>query len=105
MRYAKRTDDNHRAVIDELREALPEATVHDLSGTGKGTPDCAVGWRGMTFLYEIKDGDKPPSARSLTPAQKEFHGKWQGHAAVVTSAATLIADMLRRAADGRGIKG
>jgi len=36
MRYAKRTDDNHRDVVDEFRLVMPEATVFDASGAGNG---------------------------------------------------------------------
>lgn len=95
MRHAKRTDENHKTVVAELRAALPEATVCDLSGSGKGVPDLLVGWAGRNFLLEIKDGSKPPSRRDLTDAQKEFHGAWQGQVAVVTSAAHAVAAILR----------
>ena len=94
-RYAKRTDDNHAAVVAELRDALPEATVFDLSGAGKGVPDLLVGWNGRNYLLEIKDGNKPPSRRDLTDAQKIFHGTWQGQVAIVTTAANAVAAILR----------
>lgn len=94
-RYAKRVDENHAQVVAELRAALPEATVLDLSGTGKGCPDIMVGWNGLNFLLEIKDGDKPKSRRELTEAQKAFHLSWQGQAAIVTTAAQAVAAILR----------
>jgi hypothetical protein len=34
---------------------------------------------------EIKDGNKRPSARNLTPAEKEFHAIWRGQVSVVNS--------------------
>ena len=92
---ARRTDDNHREVIDGFRAAMPEATVFDLSGTGKGCPDVMVGWRGRNYLFEIKDGGKAPSRRDLTDAQKDFHGSWQGQVAVVTTAAEMAAVIAR----------
>ena len=94
-RYAKRTDDNHRAVVDELREALPEATVCDLSGAGKGVPDLLIGYAGRNYLVELKDGNKPPSRRELTEAQQTFHGQWQGQVCIATTAANAIAAILR----------
>jgi len=94
-RYAKRVDDNHKEVVEGIRAALPEATVCDLSGSGKGVPDLLVGYAGRNFLLEIKDGAKSPSRRDLTDAQKTFHCRWQGQVAIATSAAGAIAAILR----------
>jgi hypothetical protein len=62
---------------------------------GRGFPDLVVGYRGRgkpeTFLLEVKDGDKPPSARKLTPAQVVWHGEWRGHVAVVCNLAEALA--------------
>ena len=93
--YANRTDDNHREVVDEFRKTMPEATLFDASGAGKGFPDLVIGWQGMTFLFEVKDGDKSASKRKLTPAQSELHQSWQGHIAVVHSAAEICAEIAR----------
>jgi len=93
MGFAKRTDDNHRAVADEFRKVMPEATLHDISGAGRGFPDFAIGWRGRTFLMELKNPDRPGSKK--TPAQVKFFAEWQGHAAVVHSAAEMCAEMAR----------
>lgn len=94
-RYAKRTDENHKAVVDELRAALPEATVFDASGAGRGFPDLVVGWRGRNYLFEIKNGGQVPSRRRLTAAQVGMHGNWQGQVAIVHSAAEILAAMAR----------
>lgn len=67
---ARRTDANHAAVRDALRAV--GAVVADLSDVGEGVPDLAVAWDGMWYLVEVKDGQKPPSARRLTPAQVRF---------------------------------
>lgn len=32
---------------------------------------------------EVKDGEKPPSARQLTPAEKKFFDEWEGGLCVV----------------------
>ena len=93
--YAKRTDSNHKQVVEELRAALPEATVLDLSGAGNGCPDLAVGWEGKNYFIEVKDGSKPESKRSLTTAQQKLHKQWQGQMDVAHSAAEAIAIILR----------
>ena len=95
---AKRTDDNHRDTAEEFRKALPEATLYDASGAGNGFPDFVVGWMGRNFLFELKDPEKSPSRRSLTPAQEIFHGGWQGQIKIVHNAAEMCAEIARRAA-------
>jgi hypothetical protein len=57
---------------------------------GQGFPDLVVSFRGRNILIEIKDGSKPPSARRLTPDQKEFHESWDGELYVVESAEQAI---------------
>lgn len=94
-RYAKRTDSNHRDVVDELRQTMPDASIFDASGTGAGFPDLVVGWRGMNYLFEIKDPEKPKSSRSLTDAQDTFHLSWQGQVTVVHTAAEIIATIAK----------
>lgn len=37
-----------------------------------------VGFQGKTLLMEVKDGQKPPSARRLTEDQLKWHGAWRG---------------------------
>lgn len=40
--------------------------------------DLIVGYQGRTVLMEIKDGNKPPSARKLTDNEQKFHDEWPG---------------------------
>jgi hypothetical protein len=94
-RYAKRTDDNHSELVERLRAALPEATVFDLSGAGRGIPDLLLGYKGRNYLIEIKDGEKAPSKRQLTEAQKKFHDSWQGQVAIATSPEGAVVAILR----------
>lgn len=54
------------------------AVVHSLASVGDGCPDLLVGWRGMTILFEVKDGSKPPSKRRLTQEQVDWHAAWRG---------------------------
>ena len=79
----KRVDNNHSEIVKGLRAV--GATVRSTAAIGDGFPDLAVGWRGVTYLLEIKDGSKPKSKRTLTPAEQSFHNEWRGAAAVVTS--------------------
>ena len=93
--YAKRVDDNHNEVVTELRAALPEATVQDLSGAGRGVPDLLIGWNRENYLFEIKDPEKPASRRSLTEPQQKFHGTWKGQVYIAHSAAEICAELAR----------
>jgi len=86
---AARVDDNQKAVVDALRAA--GATVQHLHKVGQGCPDLAVGYRGATYLIEVKDGSKPPSKQSLTDAQERWHRDWRGHAVVVNSPEAALA--------------
>lgn len=76
MRRAGRTDACQTAVVTALRNL--GASVAITSGAGNGLPDLLVGWRGETFLLELKDGDKAPSAKKLTPAEAHFVANWKG---------------------------
>ncbi len=75
-RFARRVDDNHAAIVSALRAV--GCAVQSLAAVGKGCPDLVVGRRGQTFLLEVKDGSKPPSARKLTPDEEEWHRVWCG---------------------------
>lgn len=88
MRRAARTDRNHAEIVKALRAI--GASVADTSGVGAGYPDLTVGYRDLTFCVELKDGQKPPSARKLTPAQVEFAKAWKGHWVCVTSAEDAV---------------
>ncbi len=80
-RYAARVDANQPEIIKDLRAI--GATVQPLHQVGKGCPDLLVGFRGLNHLLEVKDGDKPPSKRRLTPAEQRWHDEWRGQKAIV----------------------
>lgn len=82
-RYKAKTDANHAEIAQALRQA--GCSVRDMSAVGQGFPDLLVALKGRTVALEIKDGDKPPSGRKLTPQQKAFFNTWQGETAVVES--------------------
>jgi len=64
--------------VDALRAV--GATVTITSNVGGGYPDLSVGFRGKTYLIEVK----MPKGK-LTPDQEIWHSEWQGHAAIVES--------------------
>jgi hypothetical protein len=76
VRRAGRTDANQQRIVAALRKV--GASVAITSGAGDGLPDLLVGWLGETYLLEIKDGEKKPSKRRLTPAEAEFVKNWRG---------------------------
>lgn len=76
MRTAAKVDRNQREIVAALRQI--GASVQPLHMVGKGCPDLLVGYQGNTYLYEIKDGQKPPSKRKLTPDEIKWIGDWQG---------------------------
>jgi len=83
MRVRARKDDNHKEIAAALIKI--GASVLDTSQLGNGAPDIIVGFRGQNVLVEIKDGDKPPSKRRLTPDEVKFQLSWQGNYKVVNS--------------------
>lgn len=89
MRRAAKVDANQAVIVGALRDI--GASVTSTAAIGQGFPDLAVGFRGATFLLEVKDGSKPPSQRQLTPDEAEWHQAWRGQAAIVET----IEDALR----------
>lgn len=82
MRRAAKVDANQFEIVAALRAV--GATVQPLHAAGQGCPDLLVGYLGVNFCLEVKDGAKPPSARKLTPDQVKWHDTWRGQVAVVS---------------------
>jgi hypothetical protein len=76
MRRAAKVDATQDAIVQALRAA--GAKVQSLAPVGNGVPDLLVGFRSTLRLIEVKDGNKPPSARKLTPEQEKWHAEWNG---------------------------
>lgn len=89
MKYAARIDRNQPEIVAALRKL--GATVLHLHTIGKGAPDILIGYQGKNALVELKDGNKPPSDRKLTPDEKKFHAEWRGQVAVIESVDEAIA--------------
>lgn len=83
MRRAAKVDANQSAVVKALRQL--GYSVESLAAVGNGVPDLLVGRNGRTFLLEVKDGSKPPSARALTEHQVQWHQRWKGTPVVVVT--------------------
>jgi hypothetical protein len=92
MRRASRRDANERRVIDALRAC--GAYVKQIND--EGAFDLLVFYRGHTLLLEVKDGDKPPSARVLTPAEAKFHAEWPGQNLYIVNSEHEALDILKR---------
>lgn len=88
-RRAAKVDANQKQIVKALRDA--GATVQHLHAVGAGCPDLLVGFRGINYLMEVKDGHKPPSARKLTDDQVTWHRDWRGNAHVVKSITEALA--------------
>lgn len=80
-KHAGRTDANHTAVKTALGGM--GCAVQSLGMVGDGCPDLLVGYRGQTFLVEVKDGSKPASKRKLTGDQDRWHKWWVGAPIIV----------------------
>ena len=83
MRKAAKIDDNQKAIVNVLRQI--GASVQSLAATGKGCPDLLVGYQGINYLMEIKDGDKMLSKQKLTIDQEHWHTLWRGSVHIVKS--------------------
>ena len=88
MRTAAKVDANQPEIVNALRQiGCSVLLTHQL---GKGAPDLVVGYRGVNFMLEVKDGNKPPSRRELTPDEVKFHDEWNGDIRIVESVEDAI---------------
>ncbi len=78
MRRAARTDANQSAVVEALRAVGASVTL--TYQVGAGYPDLSVGFRGATFLLEVKT-----AKGTLTTGERQWLADWRGHTAVVRS--------------------
>ena len=76
MRRAAKIDNNQPEIVAALRKV--GAMVQSLAATGDGCPDLLVGFKGETYLMEVKDGEKVASKQKLTADQIVWHSLWPG---------------------------
>ena len=88
MRRASRVDANQADIVKAARKL--GATVRIVSSLSDGGGDLILGVRGVNLLVEVKDGNRAPSERRLTPKEAEFHAAWRGQIAVVESVDDLV---------------
>lgn len=88
MRKFGKTDANQAEIVRALRKL--GASVQSLASVGEGCPDLLVGYRGVNFVLEIKDGNLPPSKRKLTADESIWHGNWRGEVRLVESVTEAI---------------
>lgn len=79
-RYARRIDNNARAIVNALR-ALG-ASVEPHSGS-TGAPDLVVGYRGVTTWAEVKPVTGTKARGELRETQVDWHQGWRGRKPVV----------------------
>jgi len=75
-RIAASVDANQAEIVAALRKA--GCVVHLLHAVGKGTPDLLCGYKGKTYLIEVKNPDVPRMDQQLTPAEITWHETWRG---------------------------
>lgn len=92
MRRAARVDENQGLIVKALRAC--GATVRIIT-QGDGIPDLLVGYQGHTILMEVKDGNKPPSARQLTTAEQIFFDQWTGGKLFIVNSIEEALDVLK----------
>jgi len=85
MRYAKRIDANHHAIVDALQTVGVD--VIDLSDTGKGIADIVTNYRNKTVFIEIKT----ESGAKLKKTQVRFLGMWSGYCGIAQTIDEAIA--------------
>lgn len=78
----RKADANQSRLVSQIRK-IPGATVRHTHTVGDGFTDIVVGFRGLNYLFEIKDPDKPLSQRKLTDDEEQFFKEWTGQADVV----------------------
>ena len=94
MRRRGRVDANHTAIVSLLRSF--GCSVISTAGVGDGFPDLVVGFHGVTHLIEIKDGEKSPSKRRLTPDEEDWHSTWQGDPVCILKSLRDAEELVRK---------
>lgn len=75
MRRAAKVDDNQNQIVNGLRKLGASVLI---TSQLKNCFDILVGYKGVNYIMEIKDGKKPPSKRRLSKGEEEFKNNWKG---------------------------
>ena len=80
-KYRHRADLNQNEICKQLRQMGISVE--------KGHDDILVGYRGVTYWFEIKQNEKSP----LTPSEKERKAEWRGQYSIVTSLDDILKEI------------
>ena len=75
MRRAAKIDSNQNEIVEALRRCGASVLI---TSQLKNCFDILVGYNGINYIVEIKDGNKPPSQRRLTKGEIQFRDNWKG---------------------------
>ena len=94
MRRAAKVDSTQTAIVDALRAA--GATVQSLATVGGGVPDLVVGFRGRTWLLEVKTprGKRDPKPSPTTAEQDRWFAVWRGDPVRIVTSATQALEII-----------
>jgi hypothetical protein len=81
---ARASDQNQKFIVADLRRI--GASVQDIHTVGKGCPDIIIGYKGRSWLAEVK-----MHGAGLTDDEKKWHAEWRGQVSIVTSSEEAIA--------------
>ncbi len=81
-----RSDANHGEIVSRLR-LFPGLSVFETQDVGGGFPDLVVAFGGHNFMFEIK---RPGHEGELTENERDFHARWRGQVAIVTSSDQVL---------------
>tara|TARA_R110000850_G_scaffold160756_1_gene285169 strand:- start:188 stop:571 length:384 start_codon:yes stop_codon:yes gene_type:complete len=87
FRRAARVDDNQSEVVACFRRLGWSVLIISQL---KNCCDIIVAKGGETIAIEIKDGNKPPSARKLSEGEQKFKDNWLGRWELVASVDDVI---------------
>ena len=74
MRRAARVDNNQGEIVAMLRKL---GAVVLITSQLKNAFDLLVGYNGKLYIVEVKDGNKPPSARKLTSGELQCKERFE----------------------------
>jgi hypothetical protein len=86
-----RSDSNQKEIVEALRKVGAVVRIIEAANGQAGIPDLLVGYRGTTYLMEVKlpVGPRGGGARSkLRPEQEEFIAGWRGGPIAVVRSVT-----------------
>lgn len=75
-RRAARVDESQPKIVRALRAV--GAMVVSLAGVGGDVPDLLVGFRGRTYLFEVKAPGREMHHRQRVRRQAEWRARWPG---------------------------